>query len=129
MKRSIAIAALAAALTLSSGALALGGITGTYSATIKTAPAAQLKGIWKLKFTAAGAYTIFQNGTAIVFGKVRFEQGSATVKDTGGPAACKPEGTYRYFLALRGKSLAFSPLRDSCSARKFVLTRKFTKTG
>jgi hypothetical protein len=118
-------AVLATALTFV--AVALAGITGTYTAKITSGPSPQVTGTWSLKFAASGAYSIVQNGKVVVKGSATYQQGAILFNDKSGPAACKTEGAYRYVTG--GKSLTFVLLNDTCAGRKFVLQRKFTKTG
>ncbi len=127
MKRITGVAALAACLTVTATALALGGLSGTYNTKITNAPTASLNGTWSLKFAAGGAYTITLNGKAVVLGKVKYIQGAIAFTDKSGALACQGEGDYRFIVG--GKSLTFQAYGDKCAGRKFVLTHKFTKTG
>ena len=127
MKRFRLAAALAVGLTVTAGALALGGLSGSYTTKITGAPSAQLNGTWTLKFASGGGYSIVQNGHIVVKGVASYEQGAIVFTDKSGPAACQAKGSYRYIVG--GKSLRFIAYTDTCAGRKFVLTHKFTKTG
>ena len=106
-------------------------LQGTFETVIANAPATQLDGSWQLVLQPAGRYTIKRNGVTLVQG--RDTQTAATIGfgHESGPAACtgaQSAATYRWLL--RGGLLRLTPVRESCSGRRFVLTaHPLTKSG
>jgi hypothetical protein len=123
--RSLAVVALViAALAASSVALASGGLTGTYTTTIKTP--AQLKGNWVLTLARGGSYTVQVNGQAVARGKYSATPRTITLFRERG-SGCTGAGTYAWTKS--GKTTTFVKKRESasCQARALVLSHRFTQ--
>jgi hypothetical protein len=126
-RRRLVVAAVAVlALTVSAGALAGGGVVGTYRTTI-TSPA-ELKGKWILTFTKAGTYKVALNGRALARGRYTATATTITMRE---PVAtgCGGSGTYAWKKS--GKTLTFVRKREApaCQARAAVLMHRFTQVG
>ena len=117
------VAAVAAAITVSSVALAAGGFSGTYTTTIKSP--AQLKGRWVLTFAQGGSYTVAVNGQAVARGKYTSTAKTITLDREQG-SGCTGAGTYAWKRS--GKTMTFVRKREtsSCQARALVLGHRFT---
>ena len=114
----------AAALAISSVALASGGLSGTYQTTIKSP--AQLKGTWSLAFAKGGKYTVAVNGQPVARGTYRSNATTITLDRERG-SDCKGAGTYAWKKS--GKIVTFTRKRESasCQARAIVLSHRFTQ--
>jgi hypothetical protein len=125
-QRSLVVvaAAVAAALALTSGAFAAGGLSGTYTTTIKTP--AQLKGKWALTLAQGGSYTVAVNGQPVARGKYTSTAKTITFAHERG-SGCTGAGTYAWTKS--GKTVTFSRKRESgsCQARAAVLAHRFTQ--
>ena len=123
--RSLAVVGMViAALAASSVAPAAGGISGTYTTTIKSP--AQLKGRWVLTFAQAGSYTVALNGQPVARGKYSSTAKTITfVRERG--SGCTGVGTYAWSRS--GKTVSFTRKRESssCQARAAVLAHRFTQ--
>ncbi len=129
MIRATTIAS-AAALALAAAAFAGSTLTGSYTATISGAPVARFNGVWTLGFGSGGAYTVAENKQVLIRGRVSLNGSTITFKDKSGPAACHgSQATGSYTWKLRGRTLRLTPLRDTCTGRKFVLSRRFARSG
>ncbi|HWF72441.1 MAG TPA: lipocalin family protein [Solirubrobacteraceae bacterium] len=130
MKRLVIGVAFAAALALCSVALAGGGLSGTYKTKVHTsALQGALNGTWTIAFKS-GAYTVTDNGAAVIHGKYAVKGDKITLTDKSGKDACPAPGTYKFTLT--GKKLRFARVSDSnpaCIGRVTVLGGKFTKIG
>ena len=113
---------VAVALGLSSVALAAGGVTGTYTTTIKSPT--EVKGKWAITFGKTGAYVVALNGKAMARGKYSVTATTITLRE---PAGCGGTGTYAWKRS--GKFLTFTRKHESasCQARAAVLTHRFTR--
>ena len=130
--RSLAVVALVvAALITSSLALAApsvtrasSGLTGTYSATIKSP--AELKGRWVLTLARGGSYTVQLNGQLVARGKHTSTAKTITLDREQG-SQCTGAGTYAWRKS--GTTLSFTRKRESasCQARAVVLAHRFTQ--
>jgi hypothetical protein len=124
---ALAIAALAAssvAVAAPSVALASGGLTGTYTTTIKSP--AQLKGKWALTYARGGSYTVALNGQVVARGKYTSNAKTVTLDREQG-SGCTGAGTYAWKRS--GKTLSFTRKRESasCQERAVVLGHRFTQ--
>lgn len=119
----VVLAAVAAAISVSSVALAAGGLSGTYATTIKSP--AQLKGRWVLTFAQGGSYTVAVNGQAVARGKYTSTAKTVTLDREQG-SGCTGAGTYAWKRS--GKTMTFVRKREtsSCQARALVLGHRFT---
>ena len=119
----VVLAAVAAAISVSSVALAAGGLSGTYTTTIKSP--AQLKGRWVLTFAQGGSYTVAVNGQAVARGKYTSTAKTVTLDREQG-SGCTGAGTYAWKRS--GKTMTFVRKREtsSCQARALVLGHRFT---
>ena len=119
----VLVAAVAAAIAVSSVALAAGGLSGTYATTIKSP--AQLKGRWVLTFAHGGSYTVAVNGQAVARGKYTSSAKTITLDRERG-SGCTGAGTYAWKRS--GKTISFVRTREtsSCQARALVLGHRFT---
>lgn len=119
----VVLAAVAAAISVSSVALAAGGLSGTYATTIKSP--AQLKGRWVLTFAQGGSYTVAVNGQAVARGKYTSTAKTVTLDREQG-SGCAGAGTYAWKRS--GKTMTFVRKREtsSCQARALVLGHRFT---
>ena len=118
------VAAVAAAIAVSSVALAAGGLSGTYATTIKSP--AQLKGRWVLTFAHGGSYTVAVNGQAVARGKYTWTAETITLYREQG-SGCTGAGTYAWKRS--EKTVSFTKKRESasCQARAVVLAHRFTQ--
>lgn len=119
------LVAVVAALALSSAALAGGGgVTGKYSATIKSP--AQIKGTWGVNFKKGGVYEVSLNGEVVSHGKWTATATTLTLRE---PTGCGGTGTYAWKKADR--VLRFTRKREAagCEARAAVLSHPFRQKG
>ncbi len=130
MKRLAITISVAAVLTVCSVALAAATLNGTYKTKIGGAPlGGALKGTWTLKFKKP-AYTVTDNGAAVINGKYSINGTTITFNDKGGKDACPTPGIYRF--KLNGSNLKLTRVSDSptkCAGREGVLAGNFTKVG
>ena len=119
----VVLAAVAAAISVSSVALAAGGLSGTYTTTIKSP--AQLKGRWVLTFAQGASYTVAVNGQAVARGTYTSTAKTVTLDHEQG-SGCAGAGTYAWKRS--GKTMTFVRKREtsSCQARALVLGHRFT---
>ena len=109
--RALVVAALAA-LAVSSVALAAGGLSGTYTTTIKSP--AQLKGKWALTLAKGGTYTVAVNGQPVARG--RYSSTATTITfDRERGSGCTGAGTYAWKKS--GKTVTFTRKRESASCQ------------
>jgi hypothetical protein len=125
MKQLAIAASVAAALALSSVALAGGTPAGKYTATIKSP--AQLKGTWVLNLAKSGTYTVLDNGQLLVRGRYSTTGSKITFAHETGSGACAKSGAYTWKKT--GRTLKFARVSDSplCSGRARVLAHTFTQ--
>jgi hypothetical protein len=118
------LVAAAAALAMSSVALAGGGLSGTYTTTVKSP--AQLKGKWAITFAKGGTYTVAVNGQAVARGRYASTATTITLDRERG-SGCTGAGTYSWKKS--GRTLTFTRKRESpsCQARALVLGHLFTQ--
>jgi hypothetical protein len=116
--------AVFAALALSPGASAAGGISGTYTTTVKSP--AQLKGRWVLTLAPGGSYTVAWNGQAVARGRHTSTAKTITLDREQG-SGCSGAGTYAWKRS--GQTVSFTKKRESgsCQARAVVLSHRFTQ--
>jgi len=101
-------------------------LAGSWSTTISGAPSAQFDGVWKLRFSASGAYLISKGPQKLVSGKATFHGATVTFHDVSGPASCvgtQAVGSYAWTIS--GRALRFKPVKEPCAGRRFVLDRTF----
>jgi hypothetical protein len=126
MKKRAAILTAALALAgLSAATASAASLSGTY--TTKIGGSGQLAGTWTIKFSH-GNYKVTDNGQAVVRGRYTTSGSKLTMRDTSGPAACRPTGHYRYSIS--ASKLRFRNIDDrtvACSGRWAVLSRTFTR--
>jgi hypothetical protein len=120
---SLALAGVAA-LAISSVAFAAGGLSGTYTTTIKSP--AQLKGKWVLTLAQGGSYAVALNGQTVARGKYTSTAKTITFDRERG-SGCTGAGTYAWSKS--GKTVSFTRKRESasCQGRAAVLTHRFTR--
>jgi hypothetical protein len=121
--RSLLVAAVAA-LVMSSVAFAAGGLTGTYTTTVKSP--AQLKGKWAITFARSGSYAVAVDGQTVARGRYTSTATSITLDRERG-SGCTGAGTYAWKKS--GKHVTFTRKRESasCQARALVLSHRFTQ--
>ena len=120
-----ALAGVAAVLLgVCSVATAAGGLTGTYTATVKSP--AQLEGKWAITFAKGGSYIVALDGQQVVRGRFRSTATTVTLDRERG-SRCVGVGTYAWKKA--GTTVTFSKKRESasCQARALVLSHRFTQ--
>jgi hypothetical protein len=112
------------ALVVASAALALGGLTGTYTATITKSN--HLNGKWVLVLAKGGAYTVAQNGNTLARGKYSATPTTITFARERA-SGCTGSGTYVWKKS--AKTMTFVRKREaaSCAARAEILGRRFTQ--
>ena len=112
------------ALGVCSVAVAAGGLSGTYTTTVKS-PAA-LKGTWAITFAKGGSYTVRVNGETVARGRYTSTAKTITLDREQG-SGCTGAGTYAWKRS--GKMLTFVRKREtaSCQARALVLGHRFTQ--
>ncbi len=113
---------VAVALGFTSVALAAGGVTGTFTTTIKSPT--EVKGKWAVTFGKTGGYVVALNGKAMARGRYSATATTITLRE---PAGCGGTGTYTWKRS--GKLLMFTRKHEaaSCQARAAVLTHRFTQ--
>ncbi|HEY5317512.1 MAG TPA: hypothetical protein VIJ20_05995 [Solirubrobacteraceae bacterium] len=130
MKRLAIGGTVAALLMLASLALGAGTLSGTYKTKIHTsALRGQLNGTWTIAFER-GAYTVTDDGAAVIHGKYTIRGRDITLRDKSGKDACPAPGTYKFTLS--GDKLKFTKLSDpkaACVGRVTVLSGTFTKVA
>jgi hypothetical protein len=120
------IAAVIGALAVSSGALAGGGVTGTYSTTITKSN--HLNGKWVFVLGTGGIYTVKQNGFTLVRGSYAVTATTITFAREKA-SGCTGAGTYAWKKS--GRTMTFVRKREaaSCGARAEILGHRFTQAG
>ena len=117
------LVATVAALALSSVALASGGLSGTYAATIKNSN--HLNGKWVLVLKG-GTYTVAQNGNTLARGK--YTATATTITFAREPASgCAGSGTYAWKRSPKTITFVRKLEHASCQARAEILGRRFTQ--
>jgi hypothetical protein len=120
----------ALALALCSVAIAVAAPSGTYRTKIHTtALHGAVNGTWTISFKN-GAYTVTDDGAAVIHGKYSISADKITLRDKSGKDACPAPGTYRFALA--DHQLKFTKVSDAnpaCIGRVTVLAGKFTKVA
>ena len=121
---SLSAAAAIATLVLSSVALAAGGLTGTYTTTVKSPT--QLKGKWAITYAKNGTYAVAVNGETVARGRYSATPKTITLFGERG-SGCIGAGTYAWKKS--GKTVTFTRKRESasCQARSLVLSHRFTQ--
>ena len=121
-KRFALAAVVIGALTVSSVALAAGGVVGTYTTTIKSP--SELKGRWVLTLMKGGTYRVALNGRALARGTYSATATTITLRE---PAGCGGSGTYAWKRS--GKTMRFVRKREApaCQVRAAVLAHRFTQ--
>ena len=130
MQRIALVVAAAVALALAGVALAAGMLTGTFTTRISGAPSAQLNGVWTIKLSAGGKYTIALGKQTLITGTATFNGSKITFGHESGPAACTgAQATGVYGWRLTGKTLRVTRYSDQCQGRRVVLGYPFTRVG
>jgi hypothetical protein len=127
MRKLVGLAVVAVVFSLSAGALAAGGPSGTYKTTVHTSVlGGALNGSWTLQLKN-GKYAVKDAGRAAVNGSYKITGSKMSWTDSGGPDACKGTGVYKFKAS--GKTLKFTKVSDTnlCFGRQIVLSGKFTK--
>lgn len=121
--RTLLVAA-AAALVMSSIAVASSGLSGRYETSIKSP--AELEGRWTLTLAKGNAYTVALNRQPIARGRYSTTATTITFTRELG-SGCTGAGTYAWKKS--GKIVTFVRKRESssCQARATVLTHRFTQ--
>jgi hypothetical protein len=124
IKLTVFVLAGVASLGVSSVAVAAGGLSGTYTTTIKSP--AQLQGKWAITFARSGTYAVAVNGETVARGKYSATAKSVTLFREQG-SGCTGAGTYAWKKS--GKTMTFVRKREtsSCQARALVLGHRFTQ--
>lgn len=124
IKLTVFVLAGVASLGVSSVAVAAGGLSGTYTTTIKSP--AQLQGKWAITFAKSGTYAVAVNGETVARGKYSATAKSVTLFREQG-SGCTGAGTYAWKKS--GKTMTFVRKREtsSCQARALVLGHRFTQ--
>jgi hypothetical protein len=112
------------ALAVCSAALGAGGVSGRYTATIKTP--AQIKGKWVLTLAQGGTYTVSLNGERLARGTYSATATTITLRESAA-AGCGGVGIYAWRKS--GKTLRFIRKREvqACQGRAAVLAHPFTQ--
>jgi hypothetical protein len=113
----------AVALVAATAAAAAAPLQGTFQTVIANAPVKQLDGTWRLTLQPGGGYTTKRNGVVLVRGHETQTATTITFVDQSGPMACsaaQATGTYRWSRS--GSLLRLTPVRESCTGRRLVLT-------
>lgn len=126
MQRFALSAVVIFAVVFSSSALAAGGITGSYAATVKSP--AHLKGKWILTLQKSGTYRVALNGKRLARGTYSATATTITLREDA-HMGCGGTGTYAWKRS--GNTLTFTRKRESpkCPERVVVLGHRFTKVG
>jgi hypothetical protein len=98
-------------------------LQGTFKTEIANAPIKQLDGTWQIVLQPAGRYMIQRTGTVLVRGLDAQTATTISFGHESGPAACtgaEAAATYRWSLS--AGSLRLTPVHESCSGRRVVLT-------
>jgi hypothetical protein len=125
--RHLALSVVAVtALVLSSFAFAAGGLTGTYTTTVKSPT--QLKGRWVLVLAKGGTYRVKLNGQPLARGTYSSTATTITLRESA-VAGCGGTGTYGWRRS--GRTLTFTRKRESpkCPERAVVLRHTFTRVS
>ena len=132
MKRLVALAATLLALTAVPFALASGG-PGKFKTTLTGQRAntehGQLDGTWTIDLAngTSGPLKLTLNGRPKGGGKYLISGSTITLTPKHG-GTCTTKGKYTF--KLRGNTLTFTPIKDTCTVRRDVLTfGAWTKNG
>jgi hypothetical protein len=122
----VQVAAVTLALGISSVAPAAGGLSGTYSTTVKSP--AEIKGKWVLALVKGGTYRVAYNGDWIARGTYSATSNAITFRESA-VAGCGGTGTYAWRRS--GRALTFTRKREvpRCQIRAVVLRHTFTRVG
>jgi len=106
-------------------------LQGTFKTEIANAPIKQLDGTWQIVLQPAGRYMIQRTGTVLVRGRDTQTATTISFGHESGPAACTgAEAAAMYRWSLSAGSLRLTPVHESCSGRRVVLTtHPLKKTG
>jgi hypothetical protein len=124
--RYLTLLAALTALALSSAALAAGGLSGTYKATIHSP--AQLKGTWALALAKGGTYTVTMNGQRVARGTYSSTSTTITFLRERG-SGCNGVGTYAWKRSRKTVTFVRKREAPSCQGRAAVLAHRFTRVG
>jgi hypothetical protein len=97
-------------------------LRGTFQTTIAGLTPSALNGTWQVRFLSGGRYTVLRNGAVLAQGQDTITASKIVFGHERGPSACKgtqASATYRW--ALRGRTLTFTPVRETCAGRRIVL--------
>ena len=120
----VQLAVVVVALTLCSVALGAAGVTGTYTATIKSPT--EIKGTWVVTFARGGRYTVALNGKGLARGTYSASATTITLRESSA-AGCGGTGTYAWKKS--GQTLRFMRKREApaCQGRAAVLAHPFVQ--
>ena len=132
MKKALFALGATAALVVASTALAAGSLTGVFTTTVKGKTPTALNGDWAIQIQKSGDYQIAKrvgsNGQLLVSGHGKIAGDKITFQKETGPAACTgKQAVGRYSWSLKGKTLTFQRLADTCVGRRTILGGKFAK--
>ncbi len=123
MRAGVVLATVATiAVAVASASLAAGGMTGKYTATIKSP--AQIKGTWGLNLRPGGEYVVSLNGKSLAGGTWSATATTITFRE---PDGCGGTGTYAW---KKTKAVVrFTPKREDsrCQIRRAVLAHPFVQ--
>ena len=109
-------------LGVCSVALAAGGTTGKYAATIKSP--AQIKGRWVLNLKPGGVYVVSLNGKNLASGRWSATTTTITFRE---PDGCGGTGTYAWKRTNAVLRFTFKREDPRCQIRRAVLTHPFAQ--
>lgn len=121
--------AAAALATAAGGQAGSSPIPGVYQARVAGASPPVLNGLWRLTLRGS-SFVVTKDGVLAVRGETRLAGATIAFRDQGGPLRCRgaqATGTYRF--AWKGRALTLTPVRETCSGRRLVLSRTFRKVA
>ncbi len=123
MLRPLLVTGAALFVAVATAAAAGTPLQGTFETAISSAPVKQLDGTWQVVLQSAGRYAIQRNGAVLIRGRDAQTATTISFGHESGPAACTgTEAAATYHWSLSGASLRLTPVRESCSGRRLVLT-------
>ena len=104
-------------------------LTGIYVAKVAGKSPARLNGTWYLTIEGDVLYVLQKKGVGVVItGNAAFSGRKMTFQKESGPGACKgSQAVGRYTWGLKGKTLTFHRLADTCALRRTILGVPMTK--
>ena len=129
MQRIALVGAAVVALALAGASLAATTLTGTFTTRI-VGGEPRFDGVWTIKLSAGGKYTIALGKQTLITGTATFNGSKITFGHESGPAACTgAQATGVYGWRLTGKTLRVTRYSDQCQGRRVVLGYPFTRVG